>query len=281
MKTTVQHNIAFIGGGNMARALIGGLVSQGTQAGAIRVGEPYEATRAALGRDFGIHATADNREAIGGSDLVVVAVKPQEAGRVLAPLKDLLQSSHPVVLSVAAGITVASLQEWVGAGVPVVRSMPNRAALVGAGITGLYAAPDVTPAQRQLAEATMRASGEVAWLAREDDIDAVIAVSGSGPAYFFLLAELMMHHGEALGLAPATARKLAVQTLYGAGALAHASEDGDLARMRAEVTSKGGTTAAAIAVFEARGLPRTVAAAMDAAVQRSREIAAEFGKTQI
>lgn len=276
----MPHNIAFIGGGNMARALIGGLIGHGTAAAAIKVGEPFAATRESLSRDFGIEASADNSAAIAGADLVVIAVKPQEAGRVLAPLQPLFQASRPVVLSVAAGITVASLQDWVGPGVAVIRAMPNRPALVGAGVSGLYAAPEVTAAQRQLAEAAMRASGGVVWLAREADIDAVIAVSGSGPAYFFLLAELMMHQGEALGLEPATARMLAVQTLYGAGALAHASKDGDLARMRAEVTSKGGTTAAAIAVFEAQGLPRTVAAAMDAAVQRSREIAAEFGKTQ-
>jgi len=275
----MQHKIAFIGGGNMARALISGLISHGTQAQALQVGEPQQQTREDLSRDFGVLATGDNGVAIAGADLVVMAVKPQEAGRVLTPLRQQFQASRPVVLSVAAGITVASLQQWLGAGVPVVRAMPNRPALVGAGVSGLFAAPDVTPAQRGLAEDTMRASGGVVWLDREDDIDAVIAVSGSGPAYFFLLAELMMRHGEALGLAPATARMLAVETLYGAGALAHASEDGDLARMRAEVTSRGGTTAAAIAVFESAGLSRTVATAMDAAVRRSREIAIEFGRS--
>ena len=263
----------------MARALIGGLIGRGAPAQSLRVGEPLQQIRDALARDFGILATEDNGTAIAGADLVIIAVKPQEAGRVLAPLRQQFQSSRPVVLSVAAGITAASLREWLGPGVPVVRAMPNRPALVGAGVSGLYAAADVSPAQRTLAEDAMRASGGVVWLAREDDIDAVIAVSGSGPAYFFLLAELMMRHGETLGLAPDTARMLAVETLYGAGALAHASGDGDLARLRAEVTSKGGTTAAAVAVFEAQGLPRTVAAAMDAAVHRSREIAAEFGRT--
>ena len=273
-------SIAFIGGGNMARALIAGLIGRGTPATALKVGEPLQLAREALSRDFGLEATADNAAAIEGAGLVVMAVKPQQAGSVLTPLRAQFQTSRPVVLSVAAGITVASLQEWLGPGVPVVRAMPNRPALVGAGVSGLYAAPGVSAAQRQLAEDAMRTAGKAVWLDREEDIDAVIAVSGSGPAYFFLLAELMMHHGVAMGLAPATARMLAVETLYGAGALAHASADGDLARMRAEVTSKGGTTAAAVAVFEAQGLARTVATAMDAAAQRGREIAAEFGRAQ-
>jgi pyrroline-5-carboxylate reductase len=273
----MQPRISVIGGGHMARALISGLIGHGTPPQTLRVGEPLPQSRDALSRDFGLLATADNNEAIADADLVVIAVKPQQAATVLTPLRPRFQSRRPVVLSVAAGISVASLQSWVGAGVAVVRSMPNRPALVGAGISGLYAGPEVNAAQRQLAETALRASGAVVWLEREEDIDAVIAVSGSGPAYFFLLAELMMRHGMQLGLTPSVARQLAVGTLHGAGALAHASADGDLERLRAEVTSKGGTTAAAVAVFESQGLPRMVAAAMDAASRRSRELAAEFG----
>jgi pyrroline-5-carboxylate reductase len=268
--------IGFVGGGNMARALIGGLIGRGTAASQLSVGEPAPAARESLARDFKVRVSADNRAAIEGCDLVIVAVKPQQAGAVLKALAPRLQEARAVLVSVAAGIQIASLSTWVGAAVPVIRTMPNRAALIGAGVTGMFAAPAVTMEQRRLAEQTLQAAGQTVWVARESDLDIVTALSGSGPAYFFLLAELMMQAAVAQGLAPEAARQLAVGTLQGAGALARLS-DGDLARLRTEVTSKGGTTEAALNVFTAADLGGIVERAMQAATQRSRELAISFG----
>jgi pyrroline-5-carboxylate reductase len=268
--------IGFVGGGNMARALIGGLIGRGTAASQLSVGEPAPEAREGLARDFKVRVSADNRAAIDGCDLVIVAVKPQEAGAVLKALAAQLQEARTVLVSVAAGIQIASLSAWVGAEVPVIRTMPNRPALIGAGVTGMFAAAAVTMEQRRLAEQTLQAAGQTVWLVRESDLDIVTALSGSGPAYFFLLAELMMQAAVAQGLAPEAARLLAVGTLQGAGALARLS-DGDLARLRAEVTSKGGTTEAALSAFTAADLRGIVERAMQAATQRSRELAVSFG----
>jgi pyrroline-5-carboxylate reductase len=268
--------IGFVGGGNMARALIGGLIGRGTAASQLSVGEPAPGARESLARDFKVRVSADNRAAIDGCDLVIVAVKPQEAGAVLKALAAQLQEARTVLVSVAAGIQIASLSAWVGAEVPVIRAMPNRPALIGAGVTGMFAAPAVTMEHRRLAEQTLQAAGQTVWVVRESDLDIVTALSGSGPAYFFLLAELMMQAAVAQGLAPEAARLLAIGTLQGAGALARLS-DGDLARLRAEVTSKGGTTEAALSAFAAADLRGIVERAMQAATQRSRELAVSFG----
>jgi pyrroline-5-carboxylate reductase len=268
--------IGFVGGGNMARALIGGLIGRGTPASQLSVGEPVPEARESLVRDFKVRVSADNRAAIDGCDLVIVAVKPQEAGAVLKALAPQLQATRTVLVSVAAGIQIASLSGWVGATVPVIRTMPNRPALIGAGVTGMFAAPAVTTEQRRLAEQTLQAAGQTVWVVRESDLDIVTALSGSGPAYFFLLAELMMQAAVDQGLAPEAARQLAVGTLQGAGALARLS-DGDLGRLRAQVTSKGGTTEAALSVFAAADLRGIVERALQAAAQRSRELAISFG----
>jgi pyrroline-5-carboxylate reductase len=273
-----SSRIGFLGGGNMARALIGGLVGRGMAPAQLSVGEPAAAARELLERDFKVRASADNRAAIDHCELIIVAVKPQEAGKVLRALAPQLQQGRPVLVSVAAGIQIASLSAWVGPGVPIIRTMPNRPALIGAGITGMYAAPEVSADQRLLAEQVMSAAGEAVWVGRESDLDVVTALSGSGPAYFFLLAELMMQAAIAQGLEPEAARRLAVGTLHGAGVLAHSS-DGNLARLRQEVTSRGGTTEAALGAFARADLNGIVAGAIHAATQRSRELAAEFGDT--
>ena len=273
---TQLEKLAFLGGGNMGRALIGGLLQQGTRPEAISVGEAYEPARAALSKDFGISATPDNAVAIDGATVVVLAVKPQDAGAVLAPLASSLQRSRPVIISVCAGIQVAALESWAGGSIAVVRTMPNRPALVGAGAIGLYAPSTVSATDRARAEAVMRATGEVVWVNDEAQIDVVTALSGSGPAYFFFLAELMAQAGVELGLEPDTARRLAVATLHGSGALARQS-DGDLARLRKEVTSKGGTTEAALNVMNAEDLRGVVSRAMAAAARRGGELAAQFG----
>jgi pyrroline-5-carboxylate reductase len=273
------EKLAFLGGGNMGRALIGGLLQRGTRSEHIAVGEAYEPARASLARDFGIPATADNASVIDGAAVVVLAVKPQDAGAVLTPLAPLFQKHRPVLVSVAAGLRVGALESWCGGNIPVVRSMPNRPALVGAGATGLFAGASVSAAHRAKAEAIMSAVGEVVWVPNEEALDVVTALSGSGPAYFFLLAELMMQAATELGLDADAARRLAVATLHGAGSLAHAA-DGDLARMRAEVTSKGGTTEAALKVMNAADLRGIVARALDAATKRGREMAEQFGGTR-
>jgi pyrroline-5-carboxylate reductase len=271
-----NKHLAILGGGNMGRALISGLLRRGTRPEHITVGESFQAARDALAADFGVQCTADNAAAIEPASVIVVAVKPQAAGTVLAPLQPALQRTRPVVISIAAGIRLAALEYWCGAGVPVIRAMPNRPALVGAGAAGLFAPASVAGAHREAAEQVMQAVGEVIWVAAEDDLDIVTALSGSGPAYFFLLAELLTQGAIDLGLEPAAARRLAIATLHGAGQLAHTG-DGDLARMRAEVTSKGGTTEAAVKSFDAADLRGIVARALEAATRRSRELAAQFG----
>ncbi|HTW38074.1 MAG TPA: pyrroline-5-carboxylate reductase [Steroidobacteraceae bacterium] len=271
------HTIAIVGGGNMGRALAGGLIRRGTPAGAVRVGEPDAAARDTLQRDLGCLVVADNAACVRGADAVVLAVKPQLAAAVLAALAPRLRAARALVISIMAGIRIRSLESWCGTEVVFVRAMPNRPALVGAGATGLYAGEHVDAGSRALAEQVMRSVGAVAWLRSEEDLDVVTALSGSGPAYCFLLAELMMQAAVNLGLDSEAARLLAVETLHGAGVLAHAS-GGDLARLRAEVTSKGGTTEAALKVLRGEpGLEALVQRALDAAAQRSRELAREFG----
>jgi pyrroline-5-carboxylate reductase len=271
-----NNHLAILGGGNMGRALIGGLLRRGTRPEHICVGESFDKAREALAADFGIQATADNAAAVESASLIVLAVKPQIAESVLTPLKTLLQRTRPLVVSIAAGIRLSALEGWCGGGVPVVRSMPNRPAFVGAGATGLFAPEHVGDSHRAAAERVMQSVGEVVWVSTEDELDVVTALSGSGPAYFFLLAELMTQAGTDLGLDPAVARRLAVATLYGAGQLANGS-DGDLARLRAEVTSKGGTTEAALRSLDSADLRGIVAHALEAATRRSRELAAQFG----
>jgi len=272
----IHDELAFLGGGNMGRALIGGLLQQGTRPERIRVGEAYEPARLALSRDLGVAATDNNAAAIEGATIVVLAVKPQDAGGVLTPLAPVIQRTRPVIVSVCAGLRISALEQWSGGNVPIVRSMPNRPALVGAGATGLYAQDNVTSAHRAKAEAIMRAVGEVVWVPSEDALDVVTALSGSGPAYFFLLAELMTQAAVDLGLPEQAARRLAVATLHGSGLLAHSS-DGDLARLRAEVTSKGGTTEAALKVLNGADLRSIVARALEAATRRGGDLAAQFG----
>lgn len=257
----------------MGRALIGGLLRSGTRPEQLSVGESQPAAREVLARELGVTAVPDNREAIAGATIVVLAVKPQDAAAVLAPLAGALTAARPLLVSVAAGVRIATLEGWCGRDMPVVRAMPNRPALIGAGATGLYAPAGVGAPLRAAAERVLKAVGEVAWVPTEDALDVVTALSGSGPAYFFLLAELMAEAGEQLGLEAETARRLAAATLYGSGLLAH-SADRDLAQLRAEVTSQGGTTEAALKALQAANLRDTVRQALNAAAQRSRELAA-------
>ena len=276
MSTLSSLNIALIGGGNMARGIIGGLLGKGADTSRITVAEPNESGRQALQRDFGVTTTADNSAAASGARVVILAVKPQLMSGVVRALAPALHA-RPLVISVAAGIRADRLQQWLGSDVPLVRSMPNRPALIGAGATGLYADAALSAENRRLAQEVMSSTGLCLWVRREDDIDAVTALSGSGPAYFFRLAELMAEAAVAQGLDADVARQLAAQTLAGAGQLVAAEAQPDLPRMRAEVTSRGGTTEAALNSFAEQGLDRLVSDAMAAAARRSRELAAQFG----
>lgn len=269
------QRVAFIGGGNMARALIEGLLARGAGAQRLAVGEALRAQREVLAT-LGVSVTAENAVAIREATVVVLAVKPQDAAAALRPLRAAFAAGRPLLVSVAAGLRVADLAAWCGAGVRIVRAMPNRPALLGAGASGLYAGSDVVATDRAVAAAILGAVGSVAWVGSEDALDVVTALSGSGPAYFFRLTELLAEAATGLGLDPAVARTLAIDTLHGSGMLARAG-DGDLARLRAEVTSKGGTTEAALRVLEAADLRGMVAAAVQAAANRSRELAARFG----
>jgi pyrroline-5-carboxylate reductase len=269
-------HIAFIGGGHMSSALIGGLLARGVAAHDLSVADPSVAQLERLRRDYGLRATTDNVEAVHGTDLVVLAVKPQDMARAAGSLAAELASRQRIVVSVAAGIRLEDLAGWLGRAMPLVRAMPNRPALIGAGVTAAFASSGVTPDERTAVEGVLSAVGPLVWLEEEAQMDAVTAVSGSGPAYFFLLVEALEDAGAALGLPRATARLLAVHTALGAGRMAAESADSP-ALLREQVTSRGGTTAAALAVMEAADFRGLVQRAVTAATHRSAELAREFG----
>jgi pyrroline-5-carboxylate reductase len=265
--------IAFIGGGNMARSLIGGLVARGTPATEIRVAEPVAALRAALRDDFGVQVFEHALAAADGAATWLLAVKPQVMREVCAALAPLARAQRPLVVSIAAGITATQLERWLGGDVAIARTMPNTPALLGAGATGLWANAQVDGAGRMRTEALLSAAGRTVWLDDEARMDAVTALSGSGPAYVFLLAEAMQAAGEREGLPPEAARMLALQTILGAARML--TEGGEpAAELRRRVTSPGGTTQAAIEVFEAGGFRELVARAIHAASERGRALSA-------
>jgi pyrroline-5-carboxylate reductase len=278
-KEAFMHNIrrlAFIGGGNMAAALIGGLTKKGLAPDRIIVADPSREQLDRLIRDYGIAAAADNVSAVDGAEVVILAVKPQLLRTVAHGLKDRLDQSKPLVISIAAGIPHAALTRWFGPQVPVVRTMPNRPALNGFGATGLFAPLTVGAAHRALAEAIMAAVSATVWVEHESQMDTVTALSGSGPAYFFLFMEALEAAAHERGLPNDIAHKLTLETAFGAAQMARQSLD-SLSTLRDQVTSKGGTTAAALAVLDAAGLRAIVAHAVAAADRRSAELAAEFG----
>ncbi|SDU30311.1 pyrroline-5-carboxylate reductase [Pseudomonas pohangensis] len=270
-----NFRIAFIGAGNMAASLIGGLRAQGMPAAQICASEPGAEQRSRMAREYGISMHADNAQAVQGADLVLLAVKPQVMKSVCLELAAHLQASQ-LVVSIAAGISCASLNDWLGP-VPLVRCMPNTPALVGKGVSGLYATAQVTASQRQQAESLLSAVGMALWLEDEAQLDAVTAVSGSGPAYFFLLMEAMTAAGIKLGLPAETAAQLSIQTALGAAHMAAGSEV-DAGELRRRVTSPNGTTEAAIKTFQAGGFATLVEHALNAAAARSVELAHELGK---
>ncbi len=267
--------IAFIGAGNMAASLIGGLRAQGVPADAIRASDHGSEQRTQVAAEHGIATFADNLEAIQGADVIVLAVKPQVIKAVCQELAAHLQAKQ-LIVSIAAGITCASLENWLGSR-PIVRCMPNTPALLRQGVSGLYANGAVSAEQRVQAEQLLGAVGLALWLDEEKLIDAVTAVSGSGPAYFFLLIEAMTAAGEKLGLARETAAQLTLHTALGAARMA-VSSDVEAAELRRRVTSPGGTTEAAIKRFQAGGFEALVEQAMQAAAERSAQLAEQLGQ---
>lgn len=265
--------IGFIGGGNMAGAMIGGMLKRGYDAKDIGVAEPSADRRAHLAEQFGIFLEA-SADTVLASDLLILAVKPQVLHAVLASLPKLTETT--CVLSIAAGVRAGDIVRWLQGHGAVVRAMPNTPALIGAGITGLYALPGVSAGQKVRAERALKAVGQVVWVADEAMIDAVTAISGSGPAYVFLFIEALEAAALELGFEAAAARTLALHTVYGSAALA--LQDGaEPAVLRARVTSKGGTTELGIAALEAHGLRQAVLAAAQAAAERARELGALLG----
>ncbi|HOA94528.1 MAG TPA: pyrroline-5-carboxylate reductase [Quisquiliibacterium sp.] len=267
--------ITFIGGGNMASALIGGLLAGRLSPGDIRVVDPVESQRALLVQRFGVGVSADAAGAVAGSDVTVLSVKPQQmreaASALAAHVRDQL------VISVAAGIRASDLSRWLGGHARIVRAMPNTPALIGQGVTGLAPFPGLADADRARADEILRAVGQTVWVDEEGLLDAVTAVSGSGPAYVFHFIEAMLAGARALGLNEAQARALTIGTFTGAARLA-AESDEPPSVLRERVTSKGGTTAAALAVMSERGIATHIADAMAAACRRSVELGDEFGQ---
>ncbi|PIT72129.1 pyrroline-5-carboxylate reductase [Limnohabitans sp. G3-2] len=271
---TFSNSLAFIGGGNMASAIIGGLIRQGMKPEQIMVLEPFAETAAKLQADFGITALRAADASLSRADMVVWAVKPQVFAEAAIPVIPHTRSA--LHLSVAAGIRTDSICRWVGTE-RVVRCMPNTPALVGQGITGLFSCPSVTPTDQTLVERVIGTTGQFMWVQQETHLDAVTALSGSGPAYVFYFLEAMTEAGVGMGLSAEQAHQLAVATFSGASSLAAASAE-PVEVLRQRVTSKGGTTYAAITSLEASGVKASFVKAMQAAEVRARELGDEFGK---
>ena len=265
--------LAFIGGGNMASAILGGLISKGLPASAVEVVEPFEPARERIRQAFGIAAMAEPGPALRRAGLVVWAVKPQTFKDAAAQAK--AHTQQALHLSVAAGIRSDSIAQWLGTE-RIVRTMPNTPALVGKGMSAIYARPAVTSAERQSVEAIMASTGEFLWVESETQLDAVTALSGSGPAYVFYFLEAMTRAGVGMGLTEAQAHQLAVGTFVGASELARRSDEPP-AVLRERVTSKGGTTYAALQSMEASGVSQAFEAALRAAEKRANELGNEFG----
>jgi len=275
-ETNTSFSVGFIGGGNMARSIIGGLVAETNTNINIQVYDQSADTLTALANDFGITPAASNQQLIEQCDVVVLAVKPQVMQTVLAELD--ASQTQTVFLSIAAGLKISSLAKWLGSDVAIIHAMPNTPALVQCGASGLYANQQVSAQQKDYADIIMCATGIALWVDSEDLLDSVTALSGSGPAYFFLVMEAMQTAAEKLGLEPETARQLTLQTALGAATLASQSWDNPAA-LRRRVTSPGGTTEQAINTLLDKQLIEIFGQAMQAAYDRSKQLAIELDQT--
>lgn len=275
----MSAKITFIGGGNMAASLIGGLIANQYPTDNITVAEPDADKLKQHQQTFNVAINTDNNLAIANSEVVVLAVKPQVIQQVCRDIANTVQNQHPLIISIAAGILSTDIDRWLGGQCSVVRCMPNTPALLQAGATGLYANEKVSKEQKNTAENILSAAGITLWVKDESLLDAVTAVSGSGPAYFFLLIEAMQKAGENLGLDAETAQKLSLQTALGAARMATEGDD-DPTTLRSKVTSKGGTTEVAINYFINNNFENLVDGALTSARDRAIELAEILGKDQ-
>ncbi len=269
--------VGFIGAGNMARALAGGLINSGWDRSRLILADPDAGQRDGIHALLGLEVHADNAAVAARADILVFAVKPQALAVAAQALAAVAQQRRPLVVSVAAGVRIGDLERWLGGNLPVVRVMPNTAVLVGAGACGMHANAHVSEAMRSQAESILRAVGVAVWVEREELLDAVTALSGSGPAYFFLVMEALEQAAIAQGLSREAARLLTLQTAYGAAKMALEGSE-EPAILRRHVTSPGGTTEQAIRVLEQGGLRKLFEDALAAAARRARELAELFGK---
>jgi pyrroline-5-carboxylate reductase len=266
-----DHTIAFIGAGNMGASLIGGLIADGYEADKIWASNHASASCDALRGLFHIPVTTDNLAAAQAADILVIAVKPGACQAVCQEIQPIVAQKKPLVLSIAAGVREAQLQQWLGGDAAIVRCMPNTPALIRTGVTGLFANALVSSHQRDLAESILRAVGMTLWVEEEAQLDAVTALSGSGPAYFFRLMESLVQAGESLGLTADQAEMLTLQTALGASKMALESTHSP-AHLREQVTSPGGTTEAALAVLDAADIDQLYRNALNAAADRAKTV---------
>lgn len=271
-----ERTIAFIGAGNMSSAIISGMVGAGYDPQAIIASNPSEGKLIALHDKLAIQCTTDNRKALSQAQTIVLAVKPQIMEAVCRELADNCDLSGKLFISIAAGITQQRLQHMLGGQYPLVRTMPNTPSALGKGMTGLYADESVKTQDREFADYVMSRVGETVWVEQESQIDGVIAAAGSSPAYFFLFLEAMQTEAQNQGFDKDTARKMVQQAMLGAAEMVCHNPDLELSELRAQVTSKGGTTAKAIACFQDHNLQNIVAEAMRAAVVRAKEMSEQI-----
>ena len=267
-----MKKVAFIGAGNMARAIIIGLVNSGVAAKNIIVANPSAEKRIQLANEFGVQQTSDNIAAASFADIIVLSVKPHFISDVCQQLSSNIDISNKLFISVAAGTTVAQIQQTLNCQAALVRVMPNTPSQLGLGMSGLFASPEVNAEQKAASDKLMSAVGKVIWLATEDKINDIIAVAGSAPAYFFLFMEAMEKHAQVLGFSAQESRMLVQQTALGAAQMVEHNNDA-ISTLRENVTSKGGTTFAALESFRASGLDEMVKKAMNAAITRAEEMA--------
>lgn len=274
---TNTSKIAFIGAGNMANALIGGMLARDFDAGNIIATDPYTPGLDAICEQYSIGRADNNASAAEAADVVVLAVKPQVLSQAISEMQGALKQNKPLLVSIAAGIKIETIESWAGCSLPVIRCMPNTPALLQLGATGLYANTTATQADRELAESMLSAVGITAWVENEELLDVVTAVSGSGPAYFFAVIEAMQSTAIEMGLDPDLAQKFVLQTALGAATMATTS-DVDAAELRRRVSSKGGTTLAALEQLSDGGMPELFDRALNAAKNRAIEMADEFAQ---
>ena len=268
--------IGFIGAGNMARSLAAGLMKNGWPRGRLLLADPDAMQRQTVEQALKVRTNADNAAIAARADILVLAVKPQVLREVAQPLAAAVQRKRPLVISIAAGVRIGDVERWLGGRLALVRAMPNTPALVGSGATGLYANDAVDRAMRAQAESILRTVGVTAWVATEDELDVVTALSGSGPAYFFLIMEALERAAIEQGLAPEQARLLTLETAYGAAKMALEGAE-EPASLRTRVTSPGGTTERAIEVLQRGDIAGLLGTALRAATQRARELAQLLG----